>query len=309
MRSIPLVHRTVWKIREAYNRAKRLLLVRRPMVMADDYLKHAILQKRPYAAGKMGSTESLCLSIFLKREKARAKNRKIPAYNPYIFHTLFINSGVFPQNAEMYDQFCLAYRDAVKQCDMLVAWDVAGEAQILSLYCPDTTLVRFRSLEPFFSPHPWTSALKGKRVLVVSPFVDSIRKQYARRETLWNNPEILPAFELLTLKAPLSAGLVAPQDADWFAALERMKKEMSALDYDVALIGAGAFSIPLAVFAKEHGKVGIHLGGSLQILFGISGERWKKDDAYKGFIKQNWIGPSKEETPQDVKKIEEGCYW
>ncbi len=309
MRSISIVHRTVWKIRKAYNGVKRRLWVGRPVVEADDYLKNAIINKTPYAAGKMGSIEASSLSVFLRREKARAKNRKPPAYNPYLFLSLHINAGVFPQTSEVYDKFCVAYREAVKQCDMLVAWDVAGEAEILSGYCPNATLVSFRSFEPFFSPSPWTAALKGKRVLVVSPFVDSIRKQYAQHETLWDNPELLPSFDLLTLRAPLSAGLTAPQDADWFAALERMKQEMDVVDYDVALIGAGAFSLPLAVHAKSRGKIGVHLGGNLQMLFGVAGKRWKRDASYKDFIKPNWIKPSGDEKPQASDRIEDGCYW
>ena len=44
-------------------------------------------------------------------------------------------------------------------------------------------------------------ALKGKRVLVIHPFDDTIQKQYLRRETLFDDPNILPEFELHTIKA------------------------------------------------------------------------------------------------------------
>jgi hypothetical protein len=171
-------------------------------------------------------------------------------------------------------------------------------------------LINMRDLEPYFSARPWSRALKGKRVLVISPFVDSIQKQYARRMELWDHPDILPAFELMTLRAPFSAGLVPPpQSTDWLKALEKMKNEMDGMDYDVVLVGAGAFSLPLAVHAKEQGKVGIHLGGSLQILFGIVGKRWKEIKDFKRFIKPSWRSPSPQETPNKCTLIEGGCYW
>lgn len=309
MRRMPIVHRTVWNIRKRYNALKRVILVRRPVVEAHSYLKHAITNNVPYAAGKMGSIESAVLAVFLKREKAKAAKRAPPAYPSYQYQTLHSNAGVFPKNVETYDKFCGVYFQAVKQCNMLVSWDIAGEAEIFSRYCQNATLVTLDSLDPFYSPHPWTSALKGKRVLVVSPFVASIAKQYAKREALWDNAEMLPAFDLLTLRAPLSAGLATPQDADWFAALERLKGEMTAVDYDVALIGAGAFSLPLAVHAKAQGKVGIHLGGSIQALFGVYGNRWTKWKYFQGFIKESWVRPSADETPPEINKIEDGCYW
>jgi hypothetical protein len=74
-------------------------------------------------------------------------------------------------------------------------------------------------------------------------------------------------------------------------------------------VGAGAFSLPLVVHAKQAGRVGIHLGGPLQILFGILGGRWTWNPDFKQFIKDTWIRPSEEETPKTAGLIEGGCYW
>jgi len=309
MRRIPALHGAIWKMRRTYNRTKKWLLDGRPVIDGCSLLERAILESQPYAAGKMGSTEANAGLDYLRRQKAR-KARRVPKdYRPYIFHTLFLNSGVFPQTAEFFDLFCDAYLNVVSQCDMLVSWDVAGEPEILSRYCKSATLVRGKCLEPYHLQEPWTAALKGKKVLVISPFVDSIKSQYARREELWQNPNLLPSFELLTVRAPFSAGLAKPVDADWFAAVSRLQAEMDTLEYDVALIGAGAFSLPLAVHAKSKGKVGVHLGGPLQILFGVCGGRWLR---YKDFVhvfNSSWVRPSPEERPSGFKANEDGCYW
>jgi len=309
MRSLPWLHKAIWHTRQFWNKTKRFLLVHKPVVDLGPMIEQAILAQKPFAAGKMGSTECAACFHFLKRAKAVAKGKTPAPYKPYIFYTLFLNSGVYPQTEDTFDRFAPLYLDAVAHCDALASWDVAGEAEILARFGHNTTLGLLYSLDACLSPHPWTSALRNKKVLVLSPFTESIRAQCARRETLWDNPETLPAFELLTIKTPFSAGLVPPQDADWFAATERLKNEMDQLDYDVALIGAGAFSLPLAAHAKSRGKVGLHLGGALQLLFGVYGKRATENGFYKDLIKESWVRPSASERPENLKANEEGAYW
>lgn len=57
------------------------------------------------------------------------------------------------------------------------------------------------------------------------------------------------------------------------------------------------------------GKKAIHLGGPLQLLFGIKGGRWDNGDIGKVFYNEYWTRPLLEETPEKFKNIEGGCYW
>lgn len=50
---------------------------------------------------------------------------------------------------------------------------------------------------------------------------------------------------------------------------------MDKIDYDICLIGCGAYGFPLAAHAKRKGKKAVHLGGALQLLFGIKGKDGK----------------------------------
>jgi hypothetical protein len=88
-----------------------------------------------------------------------------------------------------------------------------------------------------------------------------------------------------------------------------MQEEMRNKAFDVAIIGAGAYSIPLAVTAKRMGKFAIHIGGATQILFGIKGKRWDNHEIGKKFYNEYWIRPLKIETPDNANIIENGCYW
>jgi hypothetical protein len=144
----------------------------------------------------------------------------------------------------------------------------------------------------------------------VSHFAATIAQQYKRRQEIWRaKPELLPEFELRTICAPLSSYLAKPQYSDWFAALHAMCREMEAAPFDAAIVGAGAWSIPLVAHAKSLGGWAIHLGGITQILFGIRGRRWEKNERIMAFCNDAWVRPAAVETPENVQAIEGGCYW
>ena len=57
-------------------------------------------------------------------------------------------------------------------------------------------------LDPLYWENSWTSCLKGKKVLVIHPFVDTIWNQYnLKKDCLFPNANILPDFHLITIKA------------------------------------------------------------------------------------------------------------
>jgi len=167
------------------------------------------------------------------------------------------------------------------------------------------------SLETYYiSTNRWTAWFKGKTVLVMHPFLNSIRRQYERRSEIWvGREDILPEFKLVQIRVPPHACLLQPQEPDWFKCLEAMMEKMTSIDFDVALIGAGAYSLPLAVHAKSLGRVGIHLGGATQIYFGIKGKRWEHHPHISTLFNEHWIKPLPEDVPSGNSIIEGGCYW
>lgn len=184
----------------------------------------------------------------------------------------------------------------------------------------DTPKVGLLTLEPYWANNPWTSALKGKKVLVISMFDDLIKKQYEENRTkLFNNPEILPEFELKTMKALSYSDYTSDKFSSWFDAVQWMKDEIDKIDYDVCLISCGPPGFPIAAHVKKMGKKAVHLGGALQLLFGIKGKRWEDSNygieefgvqnKYKELFNEYWIRPDEAHTPAISKGIEGGCYW
>lgn len=127
---------------------------------------------------------------------------------------------------------------------------------------------------------------------------------------LFENQSILPDFSLLTVKSVQSVGDNTGGFSNWFEALNHMKRELVKKDFDIALLGCGAYAFPLAVYIKsELKKQSVILGGALQILFGIKGARWDNHPIISELYNEHWVYPLEEEIPDGHKKIENGCYW
>ena len=260
---------------------------------------------KPVAIGKIGSSE--CRAVYATVEDNQMTNLD--------YHDIFIGAGVFPPTVPSLEDFATIFTYDLKDMDTVAKWMGDEEDALLKRYCPDAKLVTLRELEPYYWEESWSKGLEHKKVLVISPFADTITKQYEKRGDLWKREDILPPFTLKTIKCPLSWYLKhgdsaqLPTADSWMEELSRLKQKMEKESFDVCLVGAGAWSIPLAVHAKRLNKIGIHLGGSLQILFGIKGKRWDEHDVISAFYNDAWVRPSEKETPTTSFKVEGGCYW
>lgn len=224
------------------------------------------------------------------------------------------NAGFFPMPDEkMMMRFLSLYEKDMKEVDILGSWRY--NEKYFSKELKNAVKVDRELMTPLLCKHPWTEALAGKRVLVVHPFARTIESQYKNRKYLFPGTLILPEFKLLTIKAVQSQAGEKNRFKDWFEALEYQKSEIDKLDYDICLLGCGAYGFPLAAHCKRCGKQAIHLGGVLQLLFGIKGKRWETEDVYLkkyrylDYYNEYWVRPSESETPLNAKSVENGCYW
>lgn len=272
----------------------------------------------PCMIGRWGATElagllsiwdvGSPLPLWIKRWKVvTGEMRAAGRWNPRIRRHMAEWSGFFPLTDEALARFAMRMEHDAVELDVLGSW-LAEETRVLHLF-PHAMIVPVKDLRPEQHDPPWSRVLAGKRVLVVHPFEESIRRQYAKRTLLFPGREVLPAFELLTLKAPQTLGGVSDRFATWFDALEWLCREIDTIDFDVAIIGAGAYGFPLAAHIKRSGRKAVHLGGATQIMFGIMGNRWETDDTLRPFVSEHWTRPLPEETPACADRVEEACYW
>ncbi len=228
---------------------------------------------------------------------------------------------LYPKNVENIIKYGNMMLDSYKYSDMQAIWGTQYRnlhyIDELNKHVPKVMLL---TLEPYWSSKPWTRALKGKKVLVLSMFDDLIKKQYEEHRTkIFKDPNILPKFELKTLKALSYNDFSTDRFPSWFDAVKYMEDEIDKIDYDICLISCGPPGYPIAAHVKRMGKKAVHLGGALQLLFGIKGKRWENPDygikefgvqnKYKELFNEYWIRPGEQHTPTVAKNIEGGCYW
>lgn len=263
------------------------------------YIKDGI----PFMMGRFGAVE-----MFNMRTDEFNRTDKVAKS----CEQLYTCAGFFPNDTALIPQFNNVMKDACRQADILGVWQTPCEDYFIKKYCTSlkATCV-LKSIEPWWYDNPWSAALKGKKVLVIHPFEDSIINQYKNHDKLFSNHLILPDFELKTLKAVQTAGnQTDDRFKNWFEALEWMCGECEKTDFDIALVGCGAYGFPLAAHIKKIGKQAVHFGGSLQILFGIKGRRW--DELVPDVVamyNDYWHYPMDSETPKGHEGVEGGTYW
>lgn len=270
----------------------------------------------PVAVSRFGTTEARIFQAFSDGsiDKKLVFERLVGPLNQL--------SGVFPQDFESVERFVDISLDAAKQIDVLgvrshpsekMFWDL--ETLSAHTFSPQASLVDINCLAPFRAKKSWLRHLRGKKVLCIHPFEDSIKSQHEEQGYLLRVDMGLPEFELVTYRPPQTLGATSRSRNDsWETRLRETELEVQSLDFDLALIGAGAYGMPLAVALKNMGKSAIHVGGALQLFFAIRGSRWESKLArhlsgVPNYGGPGWVWPTQQETPVGAEEIEKSAYW
>lgn len=267
----------------------------------NEYLSELIISDKPCMVTRLGANElDLTIDALIKKK-----------ISPYNLHRMNICAGFFPEKEDLAFSFGNLMKECIAEIDLAALYYAHGEEYMLQKYAKDGVYCHNRAIEPWYTElTPWTKNLNGKKVLIIHPFEDTIRNQYKKRELIFPDTDILPKFELLTLKAVQTvAGQKDDRFLTWFDALEYMFEKSMNMDFDVAILGCGAYGLPLAAMLKKHGKKAIHLGGATQILFGIKGARWDNHPIISKLFNDAWIRPSDADKPTNALCVENGCYW
>jgi len=285
---------------------------------ANQILIGAASSPLPLAVSRLGTTENAVVKHYVQNQvDGRC------AFPESLKQAIKELSGFFPIDDDSVSRFS---RETLEQLEEINVMGIRSERRehsfwsqekfLLTKIARQSTLIDFNALVPIGNPQSWTRELKGRKVLVVHPFARTLTQQFAKRHELFDIPDFLPDCDLDVLAAVQSVGDNSSQTgfATWFDALDHMKKEIARRDFDIALIGAGAYGLFLAAECKRLGKVGIHIGGATQLLFGILGKRWTEPSSPDSrsvlpFINEHWTGPTKAEIPAGASKVEGGCYW
>lgn len=292
-----------------------------------DEMKKRLDDGNPFVGGKIGgfelwamrvaefgydgeyaaAYEKLCnnAGFFANDENRLGSAEKSYGESVYNEDNQNFEAGTIKRNIKAYSS---RMKDVITDVDYLIRWQYPKEEYFIERYC-SKDLKDIDWLGVTYQDKPFGTVLRGRKLLVITPFAEAVESQYARRELVYSD-DYLPEFELMTYKAVQTiAGNRDPRFENWFEALDFMCKEVTKIDFDIALVGCGAYSLPICSAIKRSGKSAIHMGGDVQLLFGIMGKRWEDNSFVQSMKNEYWIYPPKGDVPKNADKVEDACYW
>jgi hypothetical protein len=271
---------------------------------ANEILKRAIKTNEKFFFGRHGSAElNIATQGLWKVRRIKKVDLNIVKQSE--------NCGFYANKENEVLKFLELIENSSNEIDMYGTFRMVLEDYYIKRYMRKNVILTHLNMLDFWRYKiPFTSALKNKKVLVIHPLADKIESQYKKREYLFENQNVLPEFDLKTLKAVQTImGNRDPRFDTWFEALDYMYDEAMKIDFEIAILGCGAYGMPLSARLKQAGKKVIYMGGVTQMLFGIKGDRWDRDPVASKLYNEHWIRPGDEDKPENFEKVEEGCYW
>ena len=278
-------------------------------VIADDgrqWLYDNLVQGKPFMAARLGMTEGKIVHDYLSGK----------AYSKEILRYLYTTSGFFSDkgavNIEDVNKYVEKMKEAVRNTDLHLWLDREAVGVINSLARNDSKIsgwgILMHESADADDKVPWLQGLKGKKVLVVSPFEETIKTQYEKRRKVYSGNKALPDFELITYKMIETQNGINLGFRDFFEAYDYVIRQIREIDFDVALISGGAYGYLLANDIKEMGKAAIQLSSMLMPIFGIKIKRHATDIYLNSFWNEYWSFPI-DKPIKNFEKVEDGCYW
>ncbi len=298
------------------------LIEKSQMILA---IQQSIESGKGLAIGKLGHSEQLTLLFnqALKTPSSLASTASIRSlYVALKFHAER-QTGIFPTDFNFLSRYVDFYEKQVNQIDFIGLFGSPNEAKIIKSLSPETRFLKYTDTEPdrsekYDPTRCYLPLFKNKKILIVAPFAN-FAKQRAQKETFeqvwqkigarWFEPDSFEAVEI-----PYSfIGQTSTFErfSDSLALFEDITQQIDCYDYDVALIAAGSLALPLAAHVKQKSKVAVSLGGHLQTLFGILGERWVRDAIWsERYINKHWVRLPDQLIPSNARLLaDKQAYW
>jgi hypothetical protein len=238
------------------------------------------------------------------------------------------NAGILVKTNEHVIEYSHKYLDAFRNCELYTGWEKHGAVYKYISQSHDFITATFSNKRMIWAEifgifnyiysTPWTHALRGKRILIISAFADSIIEKIPIRDQIYDGVDLFPDCTLQVLRPPQTQGAlpdgVSPETDEYFGVhLLEFEKRLDAIrdTYDVALVSCGGYGNLVCNHIFRSGKSAIYVGGVLQMYFGILGKRWYREtpEIIELFMNEHWSRPKEHEIPKGADKIEGSCYW
>lgn len=286
-----------------------------------DYIEGKLSKGQPFVIPRIAGIENN-FAVFA-RLKQQTNKPDFDGYFNQVGPAMKNNAGVLLTTWASIVKYSDMYLKAFENCDMYSGWEVQGDVfkhiaqshEFIRTNYPSKSIFWAFALDIFhyvYDEKAWTKSLRGKRVLIVSPFEESIRERVPKRALLYDGVDLFPDCKFEYIKPPMTQAGEGSREFD--VELAEFCQRLDALKdkYDVALVSCGGYGNLVCNYIFEnHQKSAIYVGGVLQMYFGVLGGRWLKEraDVVRMFLNEHWSRPKVSERPKNCDSIEHACYW
>lgn len=282
-----------------------------------DYIENKLKTFEPFIIPRIAGVENkfVHFGIMMQQTKQTLPKEVLERF-------LFVmknNAGIKITNSQSIINYASLYLQSFQECEIYLDWEPWGNvAQSIfdSLIFIHINFNKKRvaalALDVFHNIHsnPWTNSLRGKRLLIISPFVDSMRDKLNEREKIYGI-DLFPECEFVFLKPPQTQGKCESEEFD--VELDKFAGKINEIKnlFDIALVSCGGYGNLVCSIIYQMNKSAIYVGGVLQMYFGIYGARWERErtEIMKLYKNEYWSRPKEIERPDGFKNIENNCYW
>ena len=290
-----------------------------------NYILDKIRLEQPFIIPRIAGIENNMAVYTRMCNQQHAFPQEVLNYFQNTIPTMKSNAGIKLSTMESIQKYSELYLKAFDNAEMYSGWDLQGVVYPVIAqthdYIKNTYINRqiiwARALDIFNYIHdtPWTFALRGKRILIISAFKSSILEKIPIRAKIYQKDgqdvDLFPECEITVIKPMQTQSGESSREFD--IELTEFCGKLDAIKdtYDIALVSSGGYGNLICNHIFESGKSAIYVGGVLQMYFGILGNRWLTEypDAVRLFLNEHWSRPKPEEKPKDYEKVEKGCYW
>ena len=280
-----------------------------------DYIKKRFEENKKFIVPRIqaGAESIVCSGLY---DKTNMKN---------IITTMKNNAGVFITSFDSISKYRYNHLEAFRNCEMYTGWSTSGCDKcyvymkpshdfIQYTICKNKTKLWAESVLEIYNfikyDVVWTTALRGKRILIISAFVETMKTKIPVLKKIYGR-DLFPECSFIFIKPPQLSGEC--ESRDWEIEFNLFCRELDSLKetYDVALLSMGGLGNLCANYIfTNHGKSAIYIGGVLSMYFGIYSKRWMKEKSsiLKMYMNEHWSRPSSSEHYKGCNKIENGCY-
>lgn len=281
-------------------------------------IQRLCMQEKPFFIGRLSGNEPYFCGLVYKQQE-------VPQY---LIHNMLTGAGIHFASNEDAIEYVRTYLKSFKNCDLVGVYNDGGGMYNQSIEFYKIIRALFSKFTPICanglfvfnhinsSEYQFYKVFENKKVLVISSHCETIKSQLPKFDKLFKIPVFHSSTQFYVHKPPQqNAGSHDLQS--WQFHFEKLKNEIKYIqstefDFDIALVSCGGFGMPISAYINENlNKSVIYFGATLQLCFGVTGQRWLSvpQDEVNMHLNEHWVRPLEVDKPKNINLCEGGCYW